>query len=141
LPLAFEGGLHVQLADLQEPLPGALYRVTKILPSPIWPVRADCVIASMTLSTRPWSTATSKFNLRQEAHGIFRAAIDFRVPLLAAVALDLRDRQPVHARGLVSASADFLELEGLDELAGDELHASLLELATQRPRAGSDRKS
>src|SRR5947209_15013542 len=37
------------------------------------------------------------FQLRQGAHGIFGAAVDFGVALLAAVAFDLGDRQTVHA--------------------------------------------
>jgi hypothetical protein len=36
-------------------------------------------------------------DLGQEAHRIFSAAIDFRVPLLPAVALDFGDRQAVNA--------------------------------------------
>src|SRR6478735_1786974 len=39
------------------------------------------------------------FQLRQEAHGIFGAAVDFGVALLAAVAFDLGYRQTVHADG------------------------------------------
>src|ERR1043166_7775371 len=36
-------------------------------------------------------------DLGQEAHGVFGAAIDFGVALLAPVSLDLRDGHPVHA--------------------------------------------
>jgi hypothetical protein len=66
-------------------------------------------------------------NLGQEVHGIFGAAIDFGVPLLTAVALDLAGGHPVHAdrdQGI----ADLVELEWLDD-GNDEFHASPLSFA------------
>ena len=86
--------------------------MTKILPSPIWPVLAAAVIASTTLSTWSSATATSMLDLRQEVHGVFGAAIDFRVALLAAVALDLGDGHALHAEA-VSASRTSSSLNGL----------------------------
>ncbi len=37
------------------------------------------------------------FQLRQKAHGVFGAAINLGVPLLAPIAFDFRHRQSVHA--------------------------------------------
>ena len=39
------------------------------------------------------------FQLGKETHGVFRPAIDFGMPLLSPVALDLRNRQTVHPDG------------------------------------------
>src|SRR4029077_6758947 len=54
------------------------------------------------------------FDLGQETHGVFGAAIDFRVALLPAISLDLRDRQAVNADG-GQRVADFFKLERLDD--------------------------
>src|SRR6185312_14023790 len=61
------------------------------------------------------------FHFRQEVHRVFGAAIEFGVPLLAAVAFDFGDREALHAeRG--QRVADILKLEGFDD--GDyEFHA------------------
>src|SRR5262245_50233683 len=60
------------------------------------------------------------FDLGQEAHGVFGAAIDLGVALLAPVAFDLRDGHPVHAdRG--QSVADLIELEWLDN-GHDDFH-------------------
>ena len=85
---------------------------TKILPSPIWPVLAAAAIASTTLSTCSVAHRDLDLQLRQEAHGIFGAAVDFRVALLAAVAFDLGDGQALHAEP-VSASRTSSSLNGL----------------------------
>src|SRR6185295_3800070 len=54
------------------------------------------------------------FELGQEAHGVFRAAIDFRMPLLPPVAFDLSHRHALDAeRG--KRFAHFVELEGFDD--------------------------
>ena len=71
--------------------------VTKILPSPIWPVLAAVVIASTTLSTLVVVDGDVEPHLRQEIHGVFGAAVDFGVALLAAVTLDLGDGHALHA--------------------------------------------
>src|SRR3954451_8046658 len=52
-------------------------------------------------------------DLRQEAHGIFSAAINFRVALLTPISLDLRHGHSVHADRSQSV-ADLVELEILD---------------------------
>src|SRR5215813_8945176 len=57
---------------------------------------------------------------RQEAHGVFGAAVDFRVALLASVAFDLGDGHPVHANRSQSV-ADLVELEWLDD-GHDDFH-------------------
>ena len=87
---------------------------TKILPSPIWPVLAADVIASTTLST--WSAGDRDLDLElgQEAHGVFGAAVDFRVALLAAVALDLGDGQALDADRR-QCVAHLVQLERLDD--------------------------
>ena len=51
--------------------------------------------------------------LGQEADGIFGATVDFRMALLAAVALDLGHGQAVHAEGCQRV-ADLVELERLN---------------------------
>src|SRR6202012_4209940 len=59
-------------------------------------------------------------DLRQEAHVIFRAAIDFGLSLLSAEALDFRHGQslnPQRGQGL----PDVVKLEGLDD-GHDEFH-------------------
>src|SRR6266849_7232250 len=58
--------------------------------------------------------------LGQEVHGIFGAAVDFRVPLLSAVAFDFRNRHAAHPYPGERLS-DFVELEWLDD-RDDELH-------------------
>src|SRR3954452_4003378 len=53
-------------------------------------------------------------DLGQEAHGIFGAAIDFRMALLAAITFDFRHRETVNADGGQGVT-DFFELEWLDD--------------------------
>src|SRR5262245_7691432 len=60
--------------------------------------------------------------LGQKAHGIFGAAIDFGMALLAAISLDLGHGHPVHADA-GECVAHLVELEWLDD-RHDDLHAS-----------------
>ena len=69
-------------------------------------------------------------DLGQEVHGVFGAAIDLGVALLAAEALDLGDGQPGDAH-LGERVAHVLELERLDD-GGDQFHGRSLD----RPLAG-----
>src|SRR5689334_18859469 len=57
-------------------------------------------------------------DLGQETHGVFGAAIDFRMPLLSAVSLDFRHRETVNANG-GQGVPDFFELEWLDDRHND----------------------
>src|SRR3954469_20429333 len=60
------------------------------------------------------------FDFWQEAPGLFGAAVDFGVALLAPVSLDLGHGHPVHAdRG--QSVADLVELERLDD-GHDDFH-------------------
>src|SRR6185503_16808834 len=59
-------------------------------------------------------------DLGQKAHRIFGPTIDFRVPLLTPVPLDLADGQPLHADGGQSVT-DLVELEGFDN-GHDDFH-------------------
>src|SRR5258707_4059288 len=53
-------------------------------------------------------------DLGQETHGIFGAAIDFRVALPAAIPFDFRHRETMNANG-GQGITDFFELEWLDD--------------------------
>src|SRR5437868_11309706 len=53
-------------------------------------------------------------DLGQETHGVFSAAIDFRMALLAAISLDFRHRETVNANGGQGVT-DFFEFEWLDD--------------------------
>lgn len=66
---------------------------TKILPSPILPVRAALMMASTTESTTLSSTTTSIFYLGQKVDHIFSAAIQFGMALLTTETLHLSDGQ------------------------------------------------
>jgi hypothetical protein len=68
---------------------------TKILPSPICPVFAAATI-------------------RQEVHGVFGAAIDLGVTLLAAVTFDFGHGHALQAK-LGEGLAHLIELEWLDD--------------------------
>ena len=68
--------------------------------------------------------------LRQEAHGVFGAAIDFGVPLLTPVSLDLSDGHAVHPdRG--QGVTDLVELEWLYD-GHDDFHLVRSPLARRR---------
>src|SRR3954466_13518655 len=53
-------------------------------------------------------------DLGQEAHGVFGAAIDFRMAFLAAITFDFRHRETMNANGGQGVT-DFFELEWLDD--------------------------
>src|SRR5713226_4008564 len=63
-------------------------------------------------------------DLRQEIHGVFGAAVDFRVPLLAAITLDFARGHAVHA-DRDQRVANLVELEWLDD-GDDEFHEFVL---------------
>src|SRR6185312_8820466 len=71
----------------------------------------------------------------QEAHGIFGAAINFRVALLAAVAFDFRHRETVNANGGQGVT-DFFEFEWLDD-RHNNFHGSYPRLGPVRPTGRS----
>src|SRR5882672_7897635 len=64
------------------------------------------------------------FDLGKEIYGVFRAAIDFRMSLLAPVALDLTDGHALNAKRR-QRFAYFVELERLDD-SRDEFHSDPL---------------
>src|SRR5512138_3302249 len=59
-------------------------------------------------------------DLGQEAHRILGPTVDFRVPLLTPVSLDLGNGHPLHAHGGQSVT-DLVELEGFDD-GHDDFH-------------------
>ena len=98
--------------------------VTKILPSPICPVRAPEVMTSTALSAMFGRDRDFDPQFGQEVHDIFGAAIDLGVALLAAVALDLGHRHAVDADG-GERLAHLVQLEGFDD-RDDEFHGLAL---------------
>ena len=74
-----------------------------------------------------------ELDLRQEAHGIFGAAIDFGVALLSPVTLHLGDGQPLNA-DLGEGVADLVELERLDD-GHDDFHWFNLPVVDQALRS------
>src|SRR5215218_837304 len=86
-----------------------------------------------------------QLRFRQEAHGIFGAAIDLRVSLLPSIALDLGDGHAVDAE-TGERVAHLVELERFDD-CDDKLHATgpvfrspnraVLFFARRRPRPPS----
>src|SRR4029079_17996852 len=60
------------------------------------------------------SAGDFQLDLRQKAHGIFGAAVDFGVALLAPVAFHLGDGQSLNAN-LAERITDLVELERLDD--------------------------
>ena len=84
---------------------------TKILPSPILPVLAALMIASMT-SWRGRPDRHLDLQLGQEVHDVFGPAILLLMALLAAEALRLRHGHTLHA-DLVRASFTSSSLNGL----------------------------
>ena len=63
--------------------------MVKILPSPIFSVRAASRIASSTASAIESSTTTSILTFGHEVDGVLRAAVDLGVALLATVAANV----------------------------------------------------
>ena len=108
--------------------------MTKILPSPIWPVLAAEVMASMVLSTWFGRDRDFDLDLGQEAHGVFGAAIDFRMALLPAISFDFRHRETVNADG-GQGVADFFEFEWLDD-RHNNFHGSYPRLGPVETRPG-----
>ena len=105
------GDLHRRVAGLAGANAHALARsLTKILPSPTWPVRAELRMASITV----WALRVGHdhFDLRlgNELDGVFRAAIGFHVPLLPAEAADVGHGHALHALG-IQRVFDFFDLE------------------------------
>ena len=88
--------------------------VTKILPSPILPVRAALTIASIARSTIAVGDDHLDLDLRQEIDDVFGAAIELGMALLAAEALDLGDGEAGDA-DLRQRLAHLVELERLDD--------------------------
>ena len=76
------------------------------------------------------------FQLGKEAHGVFRPAIDFGMPLLPPIALDLRNRQTVHSDG-GERIAHLLEFERLYDRHYD-FHKPR-PILTRRGRSWTDR--
>jgi hypothetical protein len=107
--------------------------MTKILPSPICPVLAAVVMASMVLSTGPRRQRLD-LDLGQETHGVFGAAIDFRVSLLASITFDFRHRETVNANG-GQGVPDFFEFEWLDD-RHNNFHGSYPRLGPVQTRPG-----
>ncbi len=88
--------------------------VTKILPSPICPVLAAAVIDVDDLVDLLARDRDFDANLRQEIHGVFGAAINLHVALLAAIAFDLGHGHAVNADA-GERVAHLVELEGFDD--------------------------
>jgi hypothetical protein len=110
---------------------------TKIFPSPIWPVLAalDGGDGLVGLSA---GHDDFDFDFRQEADGVFSAAVDFGVALLAAVAFDFGNRHALQAE-VGQCGPHFLELEGFDHCS-DELHFSPLSLSVPARRRKRNRQ-
>ena len=88
--------------------------VTKILPSPILPVRAALTMASIACSSMLVGDHHLDLHLGQEVDDVLGAAIELGVALLAAEALDLGDGEAGDA-DLGQRFAHFVELERLDD--------------------------
>src|SRR5205814_7778695 len=76
-------------------------------------------------------------DLGQETHGVFSAAIDFRMALLAAISLDFRHRETVNANGGQRVT-DFFEFEWLDD-RHNNFHGSKSPLGPGPDTAGRSR--
>ena len=87
---------------------------TKTLPSPILPVLAALTMVATAASTCLSVSDEFELDLGQEVHGVFAAAVDFGVALLAAEALDFGDGHALDA-DFAEGVFDFFELEGLDD--------------------------
>src|SRR6266705_4109525 len=73
-------------------------------------------------------------DLGQEAHGVFSAAVNFRMAFLPAISLDLRHRETVNANGGQGVT-DFFELEWLDD-RHNNFHGSYPRLGPVQTRPG-----
>ena len=103
--------------------PPARPLVTKILPSPILPVRAALMMASIAGSTMVVGDHDFDLDLGQEIDHVFGAAIQLGVALLPAEALDFGHGQAGDA-DFGQRLAHFVEFERLDD-GFDFLHAPL----------------
>jgi hypothetical protein len=88
--------------------------LTKILPSPILPVRAALTMASMAPSTRRIGNDDLDLHLGQEINHVLGPTIEFGVALLAAESLDLGHGQAGDAN-LRQRFTHFVELEWFDD--------------------------
>jgi len=107
--------------------------MTKILPSPILPVRAARSIVSTTCAASSSDTNYLKLDLGQKVHDVLGAAVQLGMSLLTAESLDLADRETLHTdtrQGLF----DLVELERFDDRL-NLLHKSPLGRFSVRPRA------
>ena len=97
--------------------------VTKIFPSPILPV---CAARNRLhdLFGEAVRDGDLDLDLRKEADVVFRAPVYFRLTLLPAEALHLRDGEALHAERRERLS-DVVQLEGLDD-GYNQLHVSAL---------------
>ena len=94
--------------------------VTKIFPSPIFPVRALSVITSTTFAALSSGHENLNLHLRQKIHRILSAPIELGVSLLAAESFDLFHRHSLHA-GFGQRFLHLIELERLHNRF-DHLH-------------------
>ena len=95
---------------------------TNTLPSPILPVLAALTIALDDLADEIVGDDDLDLHLGQEVHGVFAAAVDLGVALLAAEAFDLGDRHALNAE-LRQGLLHLLQFEGLDD-GNNEFHES-----------------
>ena len=97
---------------------------TKILPSPIFPVRAALVMVSITSSIEPRVVDCDiELDLRKEVHHVLGAPVELGVPFLPAESLDLGDGHPLNA-DLRQCGPYVIELERFDD-RGNEMHRCL----------------
>ena len=108
--------------------------MTKILPSPICPVLAADGDGVDGLVDLVRGDRDLDLDLGQEAHGVFGAAIDFRMALLPAISLDFRHRETVNANG-GQGVPDFFEFEWLDD-RHNNFHGSYPRLGPVQTRPG-----
>ena len=71
--------------------------LTKIFPSPIFPVLAAFMMASTAVGHQIVGHHQLDFYLGQKVHDVFAAPINFRVPFLTAESLRLNDRHPLNS--------------------------------------------
>ena len=94
---------------------------TNTLPSPILPVWAALTMVATAASTCLSVRHEFDFDLGQEVHGVFAAAVDFGVAFLPAESFHFADGHAFDA-DFAEGVFDFLELERLDD-GFDFLHA------------------
>ena len=87
---------------------------TKILPSPMRPVWAARLIASIAFSTSSSDNHDLDFDLGQEVDDVFRPAIEFGVPLLPAEAFGFGHGDALQS-DFLKRFLNLVELEWLDD--------------------------